>query len=239
MEQPALKYVLRVWQRFVRRANHRDVDEFALQLFHSDSAFRAITTLHPCVDRHGHSHDVPKLHYAAYLGLANICQALLADGADVDAKFEQVGTALCCATWQSHENVIRLLLENKADVDLWAKGYGQNGEVYTPLLLTLSFWDIGTAIAELLPDAGSRLYLGEVLILAPRRGDVTIVDRLLRKGIHPDTPGEHELNRERALTIAAERGYEDIVRLLLEYSATVNLHSSPLWSKSALSAAAL
>lgn len=77
------------------------------------------------------------------------------------------------------------------------------------------------------------------MILASRRGDVTIVDRLLSKGIHPDTPGEHELNHERALTIAAERGYEDIVRLLLEYSATVNLHSSPLWSKSALSAAAL
>lgn len=60
MERPALKYVLRVWQRLVRRANHRDVDEFALQLFHSDSAFRAITTLYPCVHKHGHGHDVPK-----------------------------------------------------------------------------------------------------------------------------------------------------------------------------------
>lgn len=97
----------------MRRANHRDVDEFALQLFHSDSAFRAIAALHPCVDKHGYSHDIPKLHYAAYLGLANICQALLADGADVDAKLEEVGTALCCAMWQSHENVILLLLETK------------------------------------------------------------------------------------------------------------------------------
>jgi len=67
-----------------------------------------------CIDEHG----TTPLQYASFRGLNELCKVLIEKGADVNAKTHDQGySALMFASISNHTAVVRLLLENDADVD--------------------------------------------------------------------------------------------------------------------------
>lgn len=63
-------------------------------------------------------HGTTPLQYAAFRGLYDMCELLIALGADVNAKSHDQGyTALMFAAISNHTHVVRLLLERDADAD--------------------------------------------------------------------------------------------------------------------------
>jgi hypothetical protein len=67
-----------------------------------------------CEDEHG----TTPLQYAAFRGFYDLCELLMAKGADVNAKTHDQGySALMFAAIASHRDVVGLLLDHEADVD--------------------------------------------------------------------------------------------------------------------------
>lgn len=67
-----------------------------------------------CIDEHG----TTPLQYASFRGIYDLCKVLIKKGADVNAKTHDQGySALMFAAISNHTSVVRLLLENDADVD--------------------------------------------------------------------------------------------------------------------------
>ena len=124
-------------------------------------------------DEAGHT----KLMRAALEGQTESVEALLEQGADVNAKDSEGRTALMFASVNMHFGSAKALLEHGADVNAKAN-------------------DGCTA-----------------LMLAASSDDIEIVRALLRKGA--DVSGKFTQTGKTALQLAEEKGYTDIVGLLL------------------------
>jgi prepilin-type processing-associated H-X9-DG protein len=119
------------------------------------------------------------LRKAVTQGDLETVKSLIADGADVNAKYGKRGTALYLAIESGHTDVVRLLIDKGADVN--ARG----GRWFTPLHLAARFGQ--TDIAELLiaKDANIDAQVSRMwtpLHLAVRFGNTDVAKLLIAKG---------------------------------------------------------
>jgi ankyrin repeat protein len=162
---------------------------------------------------------VKALMVATETGDAAAVSSLLADKVDFRAGDEWGNTPLAKATLGGHVEAVRLLLEAGADPD------GELDAECTPLMVASK-----AAIAELLIRSGAdpnKLIDGcTPLNAAVHRNSLEVAVVLLAGGAKPDVLTEpHGC----ALSTAIAKGYLDLAQLLIDSSASVNLHSKKGW----------
>ena len=152
-------------------------------------------------------------------------RALVASGADVNARSGDGSTPLLWAAHNSHPEMARLLIAAGAQVDQ-ANDYG-----ITPLLHASRVGD--AAMVDLLLEAGAdpaRAHPeGETpLMAAARAGSVPAARLLLTRGAAVNAADAFQ--QATALMWAAAEGHREVVDLLLEAGADLNLqaHVNPL-----------
>ncbi len=139
-------------------------------------------------------------------------QSLVSKGADVNARDERGETALLRATVMKNTEIVRLLLENenldskqKYAAIIWAERCRH------------------TEAARLLTEAGVKMTdasLTDRLFYAAIKGDVPQVRHLLDKGVNVDV--KVSIDNSTASIMAAEKGHNEVVTLLLEKGADIN-----------------
>lgn len=151
-------------------------------------------------------------------------RALVAEGADVNARAGDGSTAVLWAAYKNDLASVRFLVESGADVrmgndlgatPIWAASRNGNPEIASLLLG-----------AGAIPDAA--LALGEaVLVTAARTGNPGVVRLLLEHGAEVDARGARG---QTPLMVAAAQRHPDAVRVLLEYGADVGARSH-IWNQ--------
>ncbi len=114
-----------------------------------------------------------QLHAAAKSGDASLVEQLLAGGADVDAPSKYKATALSFAAQHGHLEVVKVLLDHDATIDV-------NDTFYN---LTPLYWAAAkghTSITEALIDAGAGDQVG-ALSIACKQGQVETAAAILAK----------------------------------------------------------
>ncbi|KAF9735101.1 hypothetical protein PMIN04_006527 [Paraphaeosphaeria minitans] len=189
------------------------------------------------------------LYYAALLGLGTIVKMLLNHGVDVNAEGGEFGNALQAASFEGHENVVRILLDDKStNVNVQGGYYGnalqaaswKGNEQIVKLLLTkadvnaqggywgsalqAASWADNEGIVKILIDANADVnaqggFYGNALQAASRGGHERVVKMLLDKNAEVDAQGGYEGN---ALQAASSKGYRRIVKMLLDENANIN-----------------
>jgi ankyrin repeat protein len=148
------------------------------------------------------------LRLAAADGRAIDVLTKLSEGADVNSKgrpdTDKYGNALQAASANGHNQVVRILLRARADVDIGGGKYGY------PLVAASNKGHL--EIVQLLIDSKASIWAchpwyGSALHTALKRDHVDIVRFLLKKGAVPDRS---------AIEIAAAAGDHYAVRLLLK-----------------------
>jgi ankyrin repeat protein len=153
--------------------------------------------------------------YAAVEGDQKKVEAFLNEGANVNAKGKESNrTALMWASLRGHLDVVRLLLERRADVN----ARDDNGE--TALLSASGKGGIG--VVKLLLDKGADINArdknGRNALMTPSwLGQSDVVKLLLEKGI--DVNASDKTGRT-ALLWASEQGHTEVAELLKSYGAT-------------------
>ncbi|CAG9136805.1 unnamed protein product [Plutella xylostella] len=146
------------------------------------------------------------LHLATYFGHADVVQALLEAGADVDEVNETGDTALHKACFIGNEELVILLLNHKADVNI------MNGEGRTPSEVCK------TGDVRRLVDAAARAerLRGErALLTAAREGNIEDIQQLL-SGPYPPNINCVDAVGNSSLHCAAYRGHARVAVLLLQ-----------------------
>ena len=183
------------------------------------------------------------LQVASYQGKKDSVQLLLEWGSNVNTLAgNRYGSALTCASCTGNKDIVQLLLEWGANVNI------QTGNDFGPALIVASFYN-HKEIVELLLEWGADVNCpggkyGSALIAASFGNHKEIVELLLEWGADVNFPGEvnfysHEKYGTAliqaasyagncygsALTCASYKGNKDIVQLLLEWGANVNIQT--------------
>lgn len=161
------------------------------------------------------------LWLAAEQGHGEMAKLLLHNGADVNARAGNYGTALCVASERGHEQMVKLLLNKNADVTAKSEYYGnalsmasKKGHEQMVKLLLEKYADV---------NAQDRDEDCNFALQAASLGDQEqIVKLLLEKGADVHASSEPFGT---ALQAASLEGHEQIVRLLLDKGANVNARS--------------
>lgn len=156
------------------------------------------------------------LYYSASIGLLDVVQFLLDEGADVNTTNENGATALTVAARYGHEPVVQLLLEHKADIN-WGDELGRTA-------LHAAVGSESVAITRLLlqhnadPDVFDA-YGNTALHSAAVWGHESIVQTLLKYRANVN-----QLNhfRQTALHSAVYQGKKATVQLLIENRADIH-----------------
>ena len=163
------------------------------------------------------------VYYSAQNNWPNILSKLLEKGVDVNVLTEG-NTPLCAAAWrEGHENyVVRLLLDNGADPNV-TTDFG-----VTALHIAVAGFD-DTSTAEMLSSAGANVNAlnsesASPLLIACEGCEkkTEIVKLLLSHGADPNI-GILGVEAYYPIDSACRKGHHDIVKLLLEYNADVNV----------------
>ncbi len=139
------------------------------------------------------------LHLALDANRLKIARLLIQRGADVKARNSWTKQPIHIATSRGFNEILKLLLEKGADVEALAqcnlrRQVGQNAIAYflRPIHMAVLFGDITTA--EILADGGADLTAldgGErgfqPIHYATKRGDVKLVEWLVKKGVPVDS----------------------------------------------------
>lgn len=174
------------------------------------------------------------LHRAAQNGRLRVVELLIAKEIAVDKRtYGGRGlTPLHLAASEDHIDTAILLLEKGADIDAVSKG-GQYKEWGA---LAFACWNNHKDMVELLIRKGASLK-SPALWCAVFQGNKGIVELLLAKGAVVEDTGSKAWQ---PLHVAVEKGYGDLVQLLLEHGADVNrrywgnripLHEITYWKK--------
>jgi excisionase family DNA binding protein len=153
--------------------------------------------------------------------------ALIAQGAQVDARTDDGWTPLMLATIKGHTGIVEALLNKGADVN------ARNKKSWTALMFAVSMGDIDTMRVLLAggADINARDHDGKtVLMQAAGENNIECLKVLLD---HEADVNSVDRVGETALTIAARRGYTEIVALLKEAGAMGDT-SLPVPTKSVL-----
>jgi ankyrin repeat protein len=141
---------------------------------------------------------------------------------DVNDRYSFSGTegwtALMIACWNGCIELLELLLENSAEVDL-------QDEKKWSALKRASF-KRHNQIVELLLKQGANVNLKDVggwtaLMNASRHGNYELVELLLKKNADPNI--RRESGRTALMSAANESGRDEVVKLLLRYGAEISM----------------
>ena len=190
--------------------------------------YHAISPDH--LDRYGKRKRIRPIIFASSHGLIDNIFKLIQQEVNVnviDPEFGH-GTALVAASAKGHVNIVQLLLESGADVNL----KNEHSLDYGTALEAASAQGHAN-IVQLLLESGadvnleceSRHYLS-ALVTASAEGHASIVQLLLESGANVNFKNEHSLDYGTALVAASAEGHANIVQLLLESGADVNLRAS-------------
>ncbi len=160
----------------------------------------------------------PPLIKAVSKGDTTTVRALLAKGADVQARDAAGRTALMYAAENGDPTTVQALLTNGADVN------ARDWQGWTALLYAAENGDI-TTVQTLLEhkahvNAKSEGSGWTALMSAAARGRLSVVQALLARGAEANTRDKDD---QTALLMAVQQGYTAIVQALLEGGADVNV----------------
>ena len=144
---------------------------------------------------------------AAYGGNTAALEMLLSSGSTPDAA-SPFGNPLVLACQQGNTNVIRVLV-----------AAGANPNVEEGRAIESAIEGGHAEVVSFLLSVGAGPATGNHLLTAVRKGNSEIVSHLLASGVNPDLKEEPATTHGTALTVAAESGHEEIVRLLVEAGA--------------------
>ncbi|KAF6815907.1 ankyrin repeat domain-containing protein [Colletotrichum musicola] len=184
------------------------------------------------------------LQGAARHGHLSMVQRLLDGGARVNQTGGAFGTAMRAAIRGGHREVFQLLASHGADLKIAYGGSRHNHE--HEILDTLQS-AVQTQSLELVqeviaagadPTLETRAGTQHPLIFAVNAGSVGMVGSLLGAGAPVNVRGEREMSAEKASAIHASslKGHMDILDLLLQFGADVELHIDGLGTPLAVAA---
>eukprot|EP01047_Picozoa_sp_COSAG01_P053498 COSAG01_NODE_5742_length_4063_cov_2.367053_4_plen_672_part_00 len=168
--------------------------------------------------------------YAAGLGHGRVVELLLRKGAAADILCEG-STPLCVAAIEGHAQVIRVLTDGGAQIDL------VDGNGATPLLLACTHGHVGAA--NVLLEAGAMVDVVDTegntpCAMAASKGHTDAVSLLLQNGADPSTANAEGMA---PLHLAAMSGHVDIVQHLLHSGADASALTAAGHSAAELAAA--
>ena len=149
-------------------------------------------------------------------------------GVDANAEDAIFGTPLVAAARGGHDHVVAALLRHDAvdadrasqrDTPLTAAASAGHLEV-ARALVSSGRVDLSLPQSAVACGAGHRVPSDDALTLAAKRGDLPLVDLLLRAGADPD--GGREGTCDTPLTAAASAGEPEVLERLLDARATVD-----------------
>ena len=156
------------------------------------------------------------MNLAACCGEADIVQYLLSKGADPHAADSDGWTPIWAAAHHGHADVVRLLVEAKADVNCVC-----TPQEWTPLHAAFNFLDTVRVLLECGADINKGSELSRTpLDCAIQGGYPETIRVLLGWASKPDLTTASALA---ALCEAAREGYTEVVSLVLEAGADVNV----------------
>ena len=156
------------------------------------------------------------LGVASLLGLVDVVEELLTEGADVNAEDAYHGSALKAASYRCHYQVVQVLLENGADIN--AQGDPHGGALHAAA--SVPHYRMVQMLLEKGADANPHVRdYNNPLQIAADQGFHEVVQLLLEKGADIDAPASYGGN---ALQLAAMMGHCQVVRLLLDKGANIN-----------------
>jgi ankyrin repeat protein len=166
------------------------------------------------------SSSLPHLTVVCFLGHDVLVKTFLDNNADVNAQDAIHGNALQAASEEGHEQIVDMLLDRGAEINVTTKG-----GVYSNALQAASYRG-HRHIVEMLLNRGADVninarsrYHTNALQAASERGHKQIVELLLDRGANVNAQGGYYSN---ALQAASKAGHEQIVEILLDRGAEVN-----------------
>ena len=169
-----------------------------------------------CESRHLPSDDWTSVGIASLLGLRDVVEGFLDEGANVNAQGRFCGNALTAASSEGHDQVVQILIGNRADVNAQDKMYGN-------ALQAASL--IGNShVVQILLHNGADInarggYCGTALQAASLRGNSHVVQILLDNGADINARGGYYGT---ALQAASFGRNSHVVQILLENGAEIN-----------------
>ncbi|KAH7019752.1 ankyrin repeat-containing domain protein [Ilyonectria destructans] len=188
------------------------------------AAFHGHANVVECLLEHGADPNLADsefgnvLQVAALGGSIEAVKQLLDAGAVVNALGGAYNTALVAATSKEHHDVVALLIKNGADTSIGSHEHGSS--LYQAALVgdtstVMTLLGAGADINELQDSDGTALYAASL------RGSVPLVELLLRKGADVNKGGRGEFGYP--ISVAAAGGHAQVVRILTEAGAEVNV----------------
>jgi ankyrin repeat protein len=165
----------------------------------------------------GDTNGCTPLHVAAITGHKEVAELLLAKGAKVNTKGDRGNTPLHWAAQQGYAEIVALLLTQGADINSTDDGD------WTPLHSAANQGH--RDVAEILLAHGADVNARAHISPKPRLVAVPMSDEVkseLQAEAQADAKAQEERLGERPLHLAAEKGHNDVVKLLLEHKAEVD-----------------
>jgi ankyrin repeat protein len=184
---------------------------------------------------------VTPLMIAAKEGDSTSVARMISEGHDLDARSEYRWTAMIFASWQGHEDVVRLLFEAGADADLiskpisggWLATSGGYPETSAMLEALRNRW---YAIAEYLIDQGV-VVTATAFTAAGSFGTPELLERIVDSGMPINTVWTNQHYHRTALSEAAQNGHVENMVWLLDNGADPNISLYGLYGRTHLSEA--
>ena len=163
------------------------------------------------------------IHFAAFKGYVTFVKKLLADGVNVDSKdfSNNHETPLMYAAKSGHLEVVKLLIENKADFE-YKDAHKRNA-----LYRACEFGHL--EIVKFLMEIGANIHCEctyhniNPLACASRSGHTKVVELLLQNGADVNSIEYHKLT---PLYRASESGHVETAELLIKNGADINFQDT-------------
>jgi ankyrin repeat protein len=226
-------YAAHNWGHHAREASTscQSVMDFLRKQAHVEASSQVLMACKRHPDEAEYSQNGPKqmtgLHLAAFFGIGNAVLGLLGSNPP-DLKDSYGRTPLLWAAERGHENVVKLLLEQSAGLNSMDSEYGR-----TPLSWAAK--NLHEIVVQLLLEAGADVnrsgkYGESGLHLAAGIGNKAMVLQLLEAGADVNSRTGYLKSEANALDLAATRGHDEVVGLLLKAEADVRAKDDYNWT---------